>query len=115
MARPPTASEAIKLAPPLKDGTGVLTGEKFDQIVRPEKMTGPMEMIDVEIRCGRSKSERRCYRWELRVTGFRNDFESPKAPLAERAEAETTPPGGTGIPPGGREIVPTRGTILLLA
>jgi fumarate hydratase class II len=33
--------EAIKLAPPLKDGSGVLTGEKFDQIVRPEKMTGP--------------------------------------------------------------------------
>jgi fumarate hydratase class II len=33
--------EAVKLAPPLKDGSGVLTGEKFDQIVRPEKMTGP--------------------------------------------------------------------------
>ena len=33
--------EAIKLAPPLKDGSGVLTGEKFDQIVRPEKMTAP--------------------------------------------------------------------------
>jgi len=33
--------EAIKLAPQLKDGSGVLTGEKFDQIVRPEKMTGP--------------------------------------------------------------------------
>jgi fumarate hydratase class II len=33
--------EAIKLAPPLKDGSGVLTGEKFDQVVRPEKMTGP--------------------------------------------------------------------------
>jgi fumarate hydratase class II len=33
--------EAVKLAPPLKDGTGVLTAEKFDQIVRPEKMTGP--------------------------------------------------------------------------
>src|SRR5207302_10466353 len=33
--------DAIKLAPPLKDGSGVLTGEKFDQIVRPEKMTGP--------------------------------------------------------------------------
>jgi fumarate hydratase class II len=33
--------EAIKLAPPLKDGTGVLTAEKFDQIVRPEKMTAP--------------------------------------------------------------------------
>jgi fumarate hydratase class II len=33
--------EAIKLAPPLKDGSGVLTGEKFDQIVRPEKMVGP--------------------------------------------------------------------------
>jgi fumarate hydratase class II len=35
--------EAIKLAPPLKDGSGVLTAEKFDQIVRPEKMTGPGE------------------------------------------------------------------------
>jgi fumarate hydratase class II len=33
--------EAIKLAPRLKDGSGVLTAEKFDQIVRPEKMTGP--------------------------------------------------------------------------
>ena len=33
--------EAIKLAPPLKDGSGVLTAEKFDLIVRPEKMTGP--------------------------------------------------------------------------
>ena len=33
--------EAVKLAPPLKDGSGVLTGEKFDQIVRPEKMTEP--------------------------------------------------------------------------
>jgi fumarate hydratase class II len=33
--------EAVKLAPPLKDGSGVLTGEKFDEIVRPEKMTGP--------------------------------------------------------------------------
>ena len=33
--------EAVKLAPPLKDGSGVLTGEKFDQIVRPEKMTSP--------------------------------------------------------------------------
>ena len=33
--------EAVKLAPPLKDGTGVLTAEKFDQIVRPERMTGP--------------------------------------------------------------------------
>jgi fumarate hydratase class II len=33
--------EAVKLAPPLKDGTGVLTAEKFDQIVRPETMTGP--------------------------------------------------------------------------
>ncbi|HVL13076.1 MAG TPA: class II fumarate hydratase [Gemmata sp.] len=33
--------EAVKLAPPLKDGSGVLTGEKFDQIVRPETMTGP--------------------------------------------------------------------------
>ena len=34
-------AEAVKLAPPLKDGTGVLTAEKFDQIVRPETMTGP--------------------------------------------------------------------------
>ncbi len=33
--------EAIKLAPPLQDGSGVLTAEKFDLIVRPEKMTGP--------------------------------------------------------------------------
>ncbi|MBP3954237.1 class II fumarate hydratase [Gemmata sp. G18] len=33
--------EAINLAPPLKDGSGPLTAEKFDQIVRPEKMTGP--------------------------------------------------------------------------
>ena len=33
--------EAVKLAPPLKDGSGKLTGEKFDQIVRPEKMVGP--------------------------------------------------------------------------
>ncbi|QEL20296.1 class II fumarate hydratase [Limnoglobus roseus] len=33
--------EAVKLAPPLKDGSGVLTAEKFDQIVRPEKMVGP--------------------------------------------------------------------------
>lgn len=33
--------EAIKLAPPLKDGTGTLTPEKFDQIVRPELMTRP--------------------------------------------------------------------------
>jgi fumarate hydratase, class II len=33
--------EAVKLAPPLKDGSGVLTAEKFDVIVRPEKMTGP--------------------------------------------------------------------------
>ncbi len=33
--------EAIKLAPPLKDGSGVLTAEKFEQIVRPEKMTAP--------------------------------------------------------------------------
>jgi fumarate hydratase class II len=33
--------EAIKLAPPLKDGSGILTAEKFDQIVRPEKMTAP--------------------------------------------------------------------------
>ena len=33
--------EAVRLAPPLKDGSGVLTAEKFDQIVRPEKMTAP--------------------------------------------------------------------------
>jgi fumarate hydratase class II len=33
--------EAIKLAPPLKDGSGVLTAAKFDEIVRPKKMTGP--------------------------------------------------------------------------
>ncbi len=33
--------EAVKLAPPLKDGRGVLTAETFDQIVRPEKMTAP--------------------------------------------------------------------------
>ncbi|MFO0935131.1 MAG: class II fumarate hydratase [Gemmataceae bacterium] len=33
--------EAVKLAPPLKNGKGVLTAETFDQIVRPEKMTGP--------------------------------------------------------------------------
>jgi fumarate hydratase class II len=33
--------EAVKLAPPLKDGSGVLTGEAFDRIVRPERMTGP--------------------------------------------------------------------------
>jgi fumarate hydratase class II len=33
--------EAVKLAPPLKDGSGVLTAEKFDQIVRPETMTSP--------------------------------------------------------------------------
>ncbi|OWK34589.1 Fumarate hydratase class II [Fimbriiglobus ruber] len=32
--------EAVKLAPPLNGG-GQLTGEKFDEIVRPEKMTGP--------------------------------------------------------------------------
>jgi hypothetical protein len=29
------------LAPPLKDGSGVLTAEIFDRIVRPEKMVGP--------------------------------------------------------------------------
>ena len=33
--------EAVKLAPPLKDGSGTLTGEKFDRIVRPEKMVKP--------------------------------------------------------------------------
>jgi fumarate hydratase class II len=33
--------EAIRLAPPLKDGSGVLTAEIFDRIVRPEKMVGP--------------------------------------------------------------------------
>ena len=32
--------EAAKLAPPLKDG-GVLTAEKFDELVRPGEMTGP--------------------------------------------------------------------------
>ena len=34
-------AEAVALAPPLKDGTGVLTAEAFDRIVRPETMTGP--------------------------------------------------------------------------
>ncbi len=34
-------AEAIALAPPLKDGSGLLTAEKFDQIVRPEKMVRP--------------------------------------------------------------------------
>jgi fumarate hydratase, class II len=33
--------EAVLLAPPLNDGSGVLTAEVFDAIVRPEKMTGP--------------------------------------------------------------------------
>jgi fumarate hydratase class II len=33
--------EAVKLAPPLKDGSGVLTEAKFDAIVRPETMTKP--------------------------------------------------------------------------
>jgi fumarate hydratase class II len=33
--------EAIKLAPPLKDGSGPLTAEKFDQIVQPHRMVGP--------------------------------------------------------------------------
>jgi fumarate hydratase class II len=33
--------EAVKLAPPLKDGSGVLTGEKFDALIRPERMTRP--------------------------------------------------------------------------
>jgi fumarate hydratase class II len=33
--------EAVALAPPLKDGSGVLTAEVFDRIVRPEKMVGP--------------------------------------------------------------------------
>ena len=33
--------EAVKAAPPLKDGSGTLTGEAFDRIVRPETMTGP--------------------------------------------------------------------------
>lgn len=32
---------AIHHAPPLKDGSGPLTAEKFDQIVQPHKMTGP--------------------------------------------------------------------------
>jgi fumarate hydratase class II len=35
--------EAVKLAPLLKDGTGVLTGEIFDKVVRPETMTNPGE------------------------------------------------------------------------
>ena len=34
-------AEAVKLAPPLKDGSGVLTGEAFDRLVRPEEMTKP--------------------------------------------------------------------------
>jgi fumarate hydratase class II len=33
--------EAIKLAPPLKDGSGPLTADKFDQIVQPHRMVGP--------------------------------------------------------------------------
>jgi fumarate hydratase class II len=33
--------EVVKQAPPLKDGSGPLTAEKFDQIIRPEKMTRP--------------------------------------------------------------------------
>jgi fumarate hydratase, class II len=33
--------EAVKLGPPLKDGSGNLTGEKFDSIVRPELMVKP--------------------------------------------------------------------------
>ncbi|MEO2088147.1 MAG: class II fumarate hydratase [Gemmataceae bacterium] len=33
--------EAVKLAPKLLKEDGVLTGEKFDQVVRPETMTGP--------------------------------------------------------------------------
>ncbi|MBA4063801.1 MAG: class II fumarate hydratase [Isosphaera sp.] len=33
--------EAVKLAPPLVDGSGHLTGERHDEIVRPEKMIGP--------------------------------------------------------------------------
>ena len=33
--------EAVKLAPKLLKEDGVLTGEKFDQIVRPETMTAP--------------------------------------------------------------------------
>ncbi len=33
--------EAIKLAPPLLNGQGVLTAEVFDDVVRPEKMTSP--------------------------------------------------------------------------
>jgi fumarate hydratase class II len=35
--------EAIRLAPKLLKGDGVLTGEVFDQIVRPETMTAPGE------------------------------------------------------------------------
>jgi fumarate hydratase class II len=33
--------EAAKLAPPLTDGSGPLTAEAFDRVVRPERMTGP--------------------------------------------------------------------------
>jgi len=33
--------EAVKLAPKLLDGSGVLTGDKFDAVVKPETMTGP--------------------------------------------------------------------------
>jgi len=33
--------EAVKLAPPLLDGSGTLTGDTFDTLVRPEKMTAP--------------------------------------------------------------------------
>ena len=33
--------EAVKLAPKLLDGSGVLTGEVFDRVVRPETMTKP--------------------------------------------------------------------------
>jgi len=29
------------LAPPLLDGSGTLTGDTFDTLVRPEKMTAP--------------------------------------------------------------------------
>ena len=33
--------EAARLAPPLRDGSGPLTGERFDALVRPEAMTRP--------------------------------------------------------------------------
>ena len=33
--------EAVRLAPPLKDGSGPLTGDTFDALIRPERMTRP--------------------------------------------------------------------------